>query len=176
MAQAATTMSSTKMSATKLKLYVDIFLLISFILVNIPQATGIPFHEWASVLFIVPLLVHILLDWNWIVNITKRMFGRLPGEVRFNHIFDLIIFILMTLALMTGFVISEAALPAIGIQVTIDPFWSSMHDLTANLTMVLIGIHLAMHWKWVVSSCKRYFGRGSERKTALAATTPQGAD
>lgn len=169
MAQAAT-----KMSSTKLKLYVDIFLFLSFVLVNIPQATGIPFHEWASVLFIVPLLVHILLDRSWIVNITKRMFGKLPGEVRFNHIFDLVIFIMMTLALVTGFAISEAALPAIGIHVTIDPFWSSMHDLTANLTMVLIGVHLAMHWKWIVSSCKRYFGHGSGRKTTLVETTSQG--
>ncbi len=160
-----------KMSSTKLKLYVDSFLFVSFVLVNIPQATGVPFHEWASVLFIAPLLVHILLDWTWIMNITKRMFGKLPGEVRFNHIFDLVIFILMTLALMTGLVISEAALPAIGIHVAIDPFWSSMHDLTANLTMVLIGIHLAMHWKWIASSFKRYFGRGSGRKPAPAETT-----
>lgn len=165
-----------KISSTKLKLYVDVFLFVSFVLVNIPQATGIAFHEWASVLFIVPLLVHILLDWNWIVNITKRMFGRLPGEVRFNHIFDLVIFIMMTLALMTGFVISEAALPALGIQVTIDPFWSSMHDLTANLTMVLIGIHLAMHWKWITSSFKRYFGRGAGSKLEPAQTTSQGSD
>ena len=170
------TQTKKKMSTNQIKLYVDIFLLISFVLVNIPQATGIPFHEWASVLFIVPLLVHILLDWNWIVNITKRMFGRLPGEVRFNHIFDLLIFIIMTLALMSGFLVSETALPAIGIQLTIDPFWSSMHDLTANLTMVLIGVHLAMHWKWIVSSFKRYFGRSSGRKTAPAKTTSQGAD
>lgn len=162
-----------KMSPNQIKLYVDIFLLFSFVLVNIPQATGIPFHEWASVIFIIPLLVHILLDWKWIVSVTKRMFGRLPGEVRFNHIFDLIIFIMMTLALMTGFVISEAALPAIGIHVAIDPFWSMMHDLTANLTMVLIGVHLAMHWGWIVRSMKRYFGRGSARQ---ASATTEGTD
>ena len=161
-----------KISSNQLKLYVDIFLFLSFVIVNIPQATGIPFHEWVSVLFIVPLLVHILLDWNWIVSVTKRMFGRLPGEVRFNHIFDLIIFIMMTLALMTGLVISEAALPAIGINIIIDPFWSSMHDLTANLTMVLIGIHLAMHWGWIVNSFKRYFGG----KNSPAKATTQGAD
>lgn len=165
-----------KMSSNQIKLYMDIFLLVSFIIVNIPQSTGIPFHEWVSVLFIVPLLVHILLDWQWIVNITKRMFGRLPGEVRFNHIFDLVIFIMMTLALMTGFVISEAALPAIGIHVTIDPFWSMVHDLTANLTMVLIGVHLAMHWGWIVNAVKRYFGRKATPATPPATSTTVGVD
>ena len=160
---ATATAKPKRTSANQIKLYSDIVLFIAYVIVNIPQATGIPFHEWISVVFIVPLVIHILLDWKWVVSVTKRMFGKLPGEVRFNHIFDLIIFVVMTLALMTGFVISEAALPAMGIHIAIDPFWSAMHDLTANLTMFLIGIHLAMHWGWIVSSFKRYFGFGSAR-------------
>ena len=156
-----------KMSSTKLKLYVDIFLFIGFVLVNIPQATGIAIHEWASFLFIVPLMVHILLDWKWVVSVTKRMFGKLPGEVRFNHLWDLLIFIMMVLALFTGTIISEAALPALGIHVTIDPFWSAMHDLSANLLMIMIGVHLAMHWGWIVSGFKRYiFARPKETAKA----------
>lgn len=153
-----------KMSSNQIKLYVDIFLFAGFVLVNIPQATGIPFHEWISLFFIVPMVLHIVLDWQWVVNITKRMFGRLPGEVRFNHIFDLIIFIMMTLALMTGFIISEALLPAFGITVVIDPFWTAMHGLVANLTMLLIGVHLAMHWGWIKNVFKRYLGRGNAKQ------------
>ena len=114
--------STGKWSSTQLKLYVDIFLLIGFVLVNMPQSTGIPVHEWASFVFIIPLVIHILLDWNWVVSVTKRMFGRLPGEVRANHIIDLLIFVMMVLALFTGTIISEAALPAMGINITIDPF------------------------------------------------------
>ena len=154
------TQNTKKISSNQIKLYLDIVLLVAFVLTNIPQATGIPFHEWISVLFIVPLMVHILLDWKWVVSVTKRIFKRLPGEVRFNHLLDLLIFIMMVLALSTGFLISEAVLPTIGIHVTIDPFWSMMHDLTANLTMVLIGVHLAMHWGWIVSMWKRYIWRG----------------
>lgn len=153
------TAAQTKMSSTKLRLYVDLALFASYVFVNIPQATGISLHEWASVLFIIPMLAHILLDWKWVVSVTKRMFGKLPGEVRTNHILDLIIFVMMVLALFTGFLISEAALPALGIPIVIDPFWSSMHDLTANLTMLLIGIHLAMHWGWIAKSVKRYILR-----------------
>lgn len=158
----AATAAPKRMSSNQIKLYTDIILFISYVIVNIPQATGVPFHEWVSIVFIIPLVVHILLDWKWVVSVTKRIFGKLPGEVRVNHILDLIIFITMTLALMTGFVISEAALPAIGIDIVIDPFWSSMHDLFANLTMVLIGVHLAMHWGWIASSFKRYLRFGSK--------------
>ena len=166
------TQKTKKISNNQIKLYSDILLFVAFVLTNIPQATGIPFHEWISVLFIVPLMVHILLDWKWVVSVTKRIFQKLPGEVRFNHILDLLIFIMMVLALSTGFLVSEAALPAIGIHVSIDPFWSSMHDLTANLTMVLIGIHLAMHWGWIVSMAKRYLTRNKSGQPAQ--TVPQG--
>ena len=156
-----------KMGLAQIKLYVDITLLIGFILVNIPQSTGIPFHEWFSLVFIVPLITHILIDWKWVVSVTKRMLGRLPGEVRANHIIDLLIFILMVLALFTGFIVSEAALPALGIDIVIDQFWVGMHHLTANLIIVFIGIHLAMHWKWIKTNVSKYLFNGKDRSEQI---------
>lgn len=35
-----------------------------------PQTTGIPFHEWFTVVFIPIFIAHIVLDWAWI----KRVF------------------------------------------------------------------------------------------------------
>ena len=46
-------MEDTKMGTNKLKLYADIVLFVSFVAVNIPQSTGVPFHEWLSFLFII---------------------------------------------------------------------------------------------------------------------------
>jgi cytochrome b len=148
-----------KTSISQIRLTADIVLFVAFVLANVPQTTGIPLHEWISILFIVPIMVHILLDWKWIVSVTQRLFKRLPGEVRFNQIWDLIIFIMMVFVLFTGFIISEAALPALGIPITIDPFWSAMHDLSVNLLMVFVGVHLAVHWGWIVSMFKRYILR-----------------
>lgn len=154
-AQASAT-ATRKKSTTQIRLYANLVLLVSFILANIPQATGIPIHEWVGLLFVFPLLVHLVLDWNWIVNVSKRLFKKLPGEVRFNHFWDLVIFIMMILVLLSGILVSESALPSLGINIAIDPFWQSFHDMTANLTMIFIGVHLAMHWSWLVSSFKRY--------------------
>ena len=50
-----------------------------------PINYGIPVHEWASFIFIIPLMIHIILDWNWVVSVTKRMFGRLPGSAGQSH-------------------------------------------------------------------------------------------
>lgn len=148
-----------KMSKNKLNLYVDIGIFLFFALVSAPQATGIAFHEWISFVFVVPIIVHVLLHWRWIVKVTSRLFKKLPAETRFNHLWDLLLFIDMVLVTFSGIVISEAALPALGIAVVVDPFWSAMHDITANLFLVMMGVHLAMHWSWLVTMFKRYIWR-----------------
>ena len=145
-----------KMSQTQVRVWIDLLFFIGMVLVLAPQATGIVVHEWASFLIIIPFFLHLILDWKWIVSVTKRLFKRTKGEIRFNYVLDWLLFFLFVTATFTGVVISEAALPALGINVTIDPFWSSMHDLSANLMMAVIGIHLAMHWKWIVTNVKKY--------------------
>ena len=159
--------SRKKRSHTQIRVWVDLVFFIGMILVLAPQATGIPFHEWASFLIIVPFFVHLILDWKWIVSITKRILKRIPGETRFNYILDWLLFFLFVVATFTGVVISEAALPALGITVVIDPFWSALHDISANLLMVIIGIHLAMHWKWIVTNVKKYVLRRSTAKPQI---------
>jgi hypothetical protein len=58
-------------------------------------------------------------------------------------------------------VVSEAALPALGIHLEIDPFWRSIHTGMANLLMLMFGVHLTMHWKWIVSNFRRYVLKAS---------------
>ena len=73
-------------SSTQIQFLADIVLFVGIVWALMPQATGIPLHEWGSLLVIIPLLVHLVLDWQWIVAITKRLLKRQPGEVRFNAV------------------------------------------------------------------------------------------
>ena len=88
-----------------------------------------------------------------------RFFKKQPGKTRFNYIWDALLFILGTVVFFSGVLVSEAALPFLGLPIEIDPFWSSMHDLTSNLFLVLLGVHLAMHWKWFLDALNRYILR-----------------
>jgi cytochrome b subunit of formate dehydrogenase len=153
-------------SITQIRVWADLIFFIGMVLVLAPQATGIPVHEWASFLIIIPFFLHLILDWKWIVSETKRIFKRTNGETRFNYGLDWLLFFLFVTATFTGVLISEAALPALGIPMTIDPFWASLHDISANLLMVVIGVHLAMHWKWIVTNVKKYLLRRPNMRTA----------
>ena len=37
--------------------------------------------------------------------------------------------------------------------------WRGLHSLTANLSLVLIGAHVALHWRWILETIKRYVFR-----------------
>ena len=150
------TTTKKKTSATKARVWIDIVLFIGMVLVLAPQATGISIHEWASFLIIIPFFLHLILSWKWTVSITKRFFKRNTGETRFNYVLDWLLFVLFVTAMFTGVVISESALPALGIHMVVPPFWSGLHDASANLMMVVIGIHLAMHWRWIVTNFNKY--------------------
>ncbi|HMU93560.1 MAG TPA: hypothetical protein PKE43_11165, partial [Anaerolineales bacterium] len=34
--------------------------------------------------------------------------------------------------------------------------WRRLHDLSANLGLLMLGIHTALHWNWVVNTVNRY--------------------
>ena len=58
--------------------------------------------------------------------------------------------------MLSGFMISESLLPALGIHLPRNFAWRSLHDLSANLFLILLGLHTALHWNWIVDAFKRY--------------------
>ena len=155
-----------KKSLNESNFWVNLVLFAAFFIVSAPQSTGIPIHEWLSFVFTVPIIWHLVLHWKWIVKVTQRFFKRLPGETRFNHIWDVLLFIMMAVVFFTGVLVSEIALPVMGIPLEIDPFWSSLHNTTSNLLLVAMAIHLAVHWDWIVKAFKRYLFRKSASQKA----------
>jgi Domain of unknown function (DUF4405) len=62
----------------------------------------------------------------------------------------------MTWCVLSGILISRVALPYLGINLTrIGPFWSQMHDTTAEVTLGLVPVHIALRWRWVVRIGRR---------------------
>jgi cytochrome b561 len=62
----------------------------------------------------------------------------------------------MTLCILSGILISRVALPYLGINLTrIGPFWSTVHDTTAEITLGLVPVHVALRWRWLVRNGRR---------------------
>lgn len=143
-------------SRTKTKLFIDIVIFAGFLVAWDPNSTGIAVHEWLTIGGIAALVVHLLLSWSWIVEIGVRFFGVLPPRTRFSYILNLLLFVDMTLIMFTGIMISRAVMPFLHIPVQHNPLWRGMHDATANIFVLLLGVHLALHWAWIARTSKRY--------------------
>ena len=148
---------SARAVSVRSKLIVNSILAIAFVAISAPQATRIPAHEWISLAFIGILAVHLLFSWTWIVGVGARLLSALRGQVRFNFVLDVFSYLAMVAVIVSGIVISESALPSLGLPRVHDRFWAVIHDRASEFLLILIGTHLAMHWDWIVAALGRLF-------------------
>lgn len=141
---------------TKIKLVIDITIFIAFLVAMDPHSSGFPVHEWLATSLIAALIVHLLLSWDWISQVTRRFLGKMNNASRVNYLLNWLLFIDGTVMMLSGFMISESLLPSLGITIPRNFAWRSLHDLSANLFLLLLGLHTALHWSWVVDAFKRY--------------------
>ncbi|GAC33704.1 DUF4405 domain-containing protein [Paraglaciecola polaris] len=148
-------MSDWTQNLQKTRYVMDTLLLISFMMVSAPQTTGVPLHEWLSLLFVVPFAIHLLLHWDWIKQSLRRFSAKISAKERFSLVWNYLLYVVMLLATVSGFLVSVALLPAMSISFEIQDFWSKIHHDSATLIMPMLGIHLALHWSWIVNLTKR---------------------
>ena len=67
------------------KLLIDLIVFIAFLISMDPRSSGIVFHEWLTIAIAGVVIVHLLLNWNWIVEMTKRLFVKSTNGMRLNY-------------------------------------------------------------------------------------------
>lgn len=155
-------MADWKNNLQKTRYVMDALLLLSFMLLSAPQATGIALHEWFSLVFIIPFVIHILLHWKWF----KASFGLLISRVslgqRFDIVWSYLMYFTMVLSFVSGVLVSVALLPTLNIELHIQDFWSKIHHDSSTLLMPMLGVHLALNWSWIVRLSKKMLFKESE--------------
>lgn len=115
---------------------------------------GQPFHEIAGLVFAVMYFTHILLNWKWVVNVTCKIFDRkLQWNLRGSYALNLLLLICMTFVIISGILISKVVFP--NIQVTNQGWFHVTHIAVSYLTLVLVGVHVGLHWQRVVNVWKK---------------------
>jgi len=146
---------STSASA-KTNLVLDLTIFSAFLIISNPRLTGNTIHEWLGISFAAGIITHLLFHWKWLVKISSEFFKKLIHESRLNLVIDTLFFITMTGSIFSGILISKDVLQLFGIQLNVGQGWKSIHSLTSNTSLIVLGIHIAMHWKWIVSNLGRY--------------------
>ena len=137
-------------------LFIDIGIFAVFLVAANPDLTGLALHEWLGVALAGTMIVHLLLHWRWIVTVSLHFSRPLLHDSRLQYTADALLFISFTTVVMSGLMISRVVAPSLGIAMARYPAWLSLHDLSADTTLVLIAAHTALHWEWVVKTFTRY--------------------
>ena len=142
--------------SAKNNLIVDASIFTAFLVISNPHLTGNTIHEWLGVSFTAAIITHLLLHWDWIVNVGRDFFRKLWHQSRLNFVVNTLFFIVMTGSLFSGLLISKDVMSTPGIQLNVGQGWKSIHTLMSDASVILLGVHIALHWKWIVSTTGRY--------------------
>lgn len=111
---------------------------------------GISFHEWAGLVIGLFFILHKILNWTWIKKVTVGFFKRTTGRARFNYVLDVLLLAGMILMILSGVAIART-INFSWLHLGGSPmFWRIMHTSSSLITLVLFGIHLGLHWNWVL--------------------------
>ena len=151
----------------KFTLTLDTLLLVISLVLLAPRFSGLRWHEWLGVAVVPPIVLHLLLSWSWIAGAFRRIFsseGTWRGRV--NLLLNLALFFFFVFEVVTGLMISQVSLPWFGFHMLDDSAWRILHNKITGQVRILLALHLAMNWKWVVTTIA---GLARRARFALAA-------
>lgn len=117
---------------------------------------GIKFHEIAGLVIGGVVLVHCILNSKWIKAITVKLFSKkITIRTRIMYLLDLLLLIDVVVIILSGIFISKVLFTFLRLQGI--PSLKGIHISASYILLMIIGIHLGLHWNWVMSIFKKIF-------------------
>jgi hypothetical protein len=124
-----------------------------------PGWTGLVWHEWICVAAAVPLLFHVIINWDKVLRVLTTFVEKLWHGSRLDLVVDTVLFVAAITCMVSGFMVSQVVLPVLGLHLTPTLTWVSVHRWSADLTIVLLLVHTAFHWRWIYNVTLKFAGR-----------------
>lgn len=144
------------LNKTRLNVYLDVLLLGMFVVEMEEHFSGLPLHEILGLLFAVAFGLHIILHWDWVVSITRTFVKKLLHESRFNYLLNVLLFADMVFVTVSGILISRT----LGLNITLAEEFrrtlQTLHMVGSELVLIIVALHVAMHWKWIKTNTVKY--------------------
>ena len=133
----------------------DLALIVAFLVDWNLRFTGLTVHEWLGIVLGGVIFLHTVLHWDWIVRTVRRLLTA-HSRQRFTAAVNLLLFVDIVLLVASGILISRVAVPGLADS---DQFWRWLHIKTAEVSRILLGVHIALSWRWLWAMTKRTLSR-----------------
>jgi cytochrome b len=137
------------------------------IFLGLTRNTWIDLHNWVGLAMLAGVTLHLVLHWKWITCVSRRYFKKLARQARINFSLNSLLFVAFFLVNISGLIV-WLVLPSGGYQGGRNPFynatiftltrhgWKDLHLWVGLALIVILTIHLVLHWQWVTCVARRY--------------------
>lgn len=157
--------STRRLTHTTALFAVDVALTVAIVAVIEVPLTGLAVHEWLGIALAVGCGLHLVQHAAWLNTTGRRFFARCSFKNRLNYLMMAGLFVGFSTIIASGLLISESALPAVGLTPPGGDFWRWLHLASVLWVLWLTAAHLAFNRDWIVKTVRRHvLGRvGSQR-------------
>ena len=127
----------------KIKMIVDILLLIDTCILLDIDRSGRLLHEILGITMAVLLFIHIVLNWNWVKNVTKNL-KKVNRKTKFMYLVNLLTAIIYFGAIVFGIMISNEVFK---FQTASDYKLMLTHIIFGRLSIIIMFVHIGMHFR-----------------------------
>jgi cytochrome b561 len=133
----------------------DTAMLLLVVLLECINFTGLQWHQWLGFAFCPVVLWHVVLQWPWFSTQFQRMLTPGAWRVRVNAGLNLLLLALMAAVLFSGVFVSSQATALVGEGFGRVRIWHEVHGWLNVALVVLVGLHLALNWDWMIAALRR---------------------
>ena len=150
---------------TVVKIVLDVLMIIVISLMYSKQALGLAFHEIGGLALIGVFFIHKGLNFTWIRRVTVKL-KTADARTRLQWIVDAMMLFSFLLVGISGILMSKVAFPGLAVQ---GGPWKSIHYGCAALSLILVGVHLGLHFNYLKGIFSRWVRLPRIAAVALAA-------
>lgn len=137
-----------------IKISLDCVMAVILVLLYNSHVFALAFHEIAGLFIFCLFVIHVLLNRKWVTSITSKLFNKtLSPRVRIGYAVDLLLLISFVMIIISGILISQVLFPSLAMGK--DSPWRNIHQFTAAVALILVGIHLGLHWGFISGMFKK---------------------
>ena len=129
------------------KLGLDVIMGLSLFSLFSVASVGLAFHEIVGLALFGAMVVHLTLNWRWIVVFTKKLFSpNVRLKVRIGYGLNVFLLLSFIGIILTGISMSKVVMA--GITEESETF-KNLHYFLSAFALTLIGVHLGLHWDFL---------------------------
>lgn len=135
------------MKKLNLKIIIDIVMTIIFLLLMWLDGTGVLWHELLGLYVGLMFIIHLVLNRDWIKAVTLR-FSKAKRKIKGMYVLNVLLLIDILAIVISGVLISQILfLDWFSVDLLL---WSTIHHIASYFGLVLIAVHIGLHWKMIM--------------------------